>query len=113
MRLILFAAALCLMVSPVQAVTNSPVCVSKDEEIAKLQQGQSIVQAKKLTGDEAKAFVRVTGAPFPETYSYVITWIDEKKYDIALVSVFDEHNCLATRAKLPKAMVKDFIGAES
>jgi hypothetical protein len=110
MRLILAALFAMLIAVPAEAAVT---CVSKDEEIAGLQKGRQDVLAKKLTDDEERAFVKATGAPFPETYSYVISWIDAKEYDIAVVSVFDEHNCLATRARLPKRVLKDFIWAES
>ena len=108
---LLLAAFVCLMFG-VNTHATAQDCVAKDQEIAFLKEKGPAVQTKKIEpGPESAAFARTVEAPFPDTYSYVISWIDEQQYTVAVVSVFDDHNCLATRVRLPKEMVRDFIGA--
>lgn len=110
MRYVLSLLALFLVFGVHGHARAAQECRTAQDEIAGLPEN---VQHKVIEGAEVAAFKKAVGAPFPDTFTYVIHYIDQRQYEIAVVAVFDDEGCLITRARLPKAMVKDFISVQS
>ena len=89
-------------------------CVAKDQVVEAMPDG---VLSQKLTPAESTELRTYLNGTYPrgvapdgEGYSYVVTWVDDAEHDIAVIFVFDEHNCGVAKTKRPKAPVLALVG---